>query len=282
MTDFFQQPLATMVEQILTFIPHLMLAMVIFFVGLWLAGWVAKLVRRAASARGIDPELVLLFSRLARWSVIILATIAALEQVNFNVAAFVGGLGIVGFTVGFALKDIAENFVAGVLLLWQQPFDIGDAIEVQGYSGTVTTIDLRATAIQTFDGLMVIIPNAIVYKNPLTNYSELPQRRVALNVGVAYDSDLEQTTRVALDAIGSVPGVIREEPAPAVAFNQFGGSSIDFTLYYWIQTEELGFLAAQDAGVKAINSAFKQAGIEIPFPISTLLIQDGAQSGLNG
>lgn len=273
MDDFFQQPLSTILEQLLAFIPRLIMAIAIFLLALWLASWIARVVKRAAERRELDPELALLFGRLARWSVIILGTIAALEQVHFNVAAFVGGLGIVGFTVGFALKDIAENFVAGILLLWQQPFDIGESISVQDYSGTVTEISLRATEIRTFDGLLVYIPNAIVYGNPLTNLSKLPQRRIALDVGVAYGTDLEEATQVALEAVQQLPGVLLEDPAPTVVFGTFGESSIDFTLYYWVDTTVTGFLAAQDMGLKAVNRAFEQAHVEMPFPVRTVLVQ---------
>jgi small-conductance mechanosensitive channel len=273
MEEFFSRPLDTIIQEVLAFIPRLILAIAIFLLALWLANWVGKLIQRAARRRDVDPELQLLFGRIARWTVIIVGTVVALQQVRFNVAAFLGGLGIVGFTVGFALKDIAENFVAGVLLLWQQPFDIGDAIQVQDYSGTVSEVSLRATEIRTFDGLMVFIPNAIVYGNPLTNFSKLPQRRVGLEVGVAYGTDLNQATRVTLEAISQLPGVILEDPVPAVVFSGFGESSIDFTLYYWVDTNTTSYFAAQDLGVKAINDAFIQAGIDIPFPVRNVILQ---------
>lgn len=275
MENFFNQPLETILQQVLAFIPRLIIAIAVFLLAIWLANWAGRLVQEAARRRDIDPELQMLFGRIARWAVIIVGTIVALQQVNFNVAAFLGGLGIVGFTVGFALKDIAENFVAGILLLWQQPFDIGDAIEVQSYSGTVTDVSLRATEIRTFDGLQVFIPNAIVYGNPLTNFSHLPQRRVGLEVGVAYGTDLNQATSVALEAIQQVPGVITDDPVPAVVFRSFGESSIDFTLYYWVDTSTTGYLAAQDLGVKAINDAFVEEDIEIPFPIRNVILHQG-------
>jgi len=264
METFFQQPLDVILARILALLPRLMLAMVVFLIALWLSGWIAKLVRRAAVKRNLDAELVMLFSRLARWSVIILGTVVALEQVNFNVVAFVGGLGILGFTVGFALKDIAENFVAGILLLWQQPFNIGESISVNGYSGSVTDISLRATEIRTFDGLLVFIPNAIVYSNPLTNLSKVPKRRVDLAASVDYATDLEQASRVALEAVRQVPGVILDAPAPAISFETFGDKGINFTLSYWINTAEIGFQPAKDAGLKAINQAFGREGITMP------------------
>lgn len=268
--NIFDQPLETLIEQILVFIPKLIAALVIFLVALWVAGLVAKTIRDVSLRREIAPELATLFSRVGRWSVIILGTIWALDMVNFNVTAFVAGLGIVGFTVGFALQDIAKNFVAGILLLLQRPFEIGQAIQVAGHSGTVTEVSLRATEIRTLDGLQVFIPNADVYTNALTNYSRATQRRITLQVGVAYGTDLDQATQVALAAVSQVPGVIGDDPEPVVVFDSFGDSSINFSLYYWIDLDQISYFAGQDQGLKAVNRAFEREGIEIPFPIRVL------------
>jgi len=229
-------------------------------------------VRAYSQRRNLDHELTVLFGRLAYWGVAILATVLALDQVNFNVVAFVAGLGIVGFTIGFALQDIAKNLVAGILLLLQQPFDIGELIEVNGYSGKVEDISLRATELRTFDGLLVYIPNADVYTSPLTNLSRAPRRRVELKVGVAYDTDLDTATEVVLAALAGVPGVILDDPAPQVVFKAFGDSAIELSAYYWFDTAATGYFIAQDSGVKAVTQAFRAAGIEIPFPIRTVLM----------
>ncbi|OQY35105.1 MAG: hypothetical protein B6I38_01835, partial [Anaerolineaceae bacterium 4572_5.1] len=109
--------------------------------------------------------------RTTRWAIIIWGLFLGLQQVEFNLTGFVTGLGIVGFTIGFAFQDIAKNFMAGMLLLLQQPFDIGDSIEVAGYAGTVTDIEIRSTALRTFDGRHVIIPNAEVFTGVITNFS---------------------------------------------------------------------------------------------------------------
>jgi small conductance mechanosensitive channel len=258
-------------------LPRLATALLIFVGALMLASFVARLIERWAGKRGLEPSVGRLLGRLGRFTVIAFGTIWALEQINFNVGAFVLALGIVGFTIGFALQDISKNFVAGLLLLLQRPFQIGDAIEVKGYTGTVHEISLRATVIKTFDGLRVYIPNADVYASPLTNFSQATQRRIGLRVGVAYDTDLEQATRVALQAIRDVPELALEDPPSQVVFDNFGDSSIDFTLYYWIDTTQSKFLDAKDQGVRAIKRAFQEQGIEIPFPIrEVLLSQQGA------
>ena len=264
-----------LLEQILILIPKLIAAVIIFLIALYVGALVAKVVRRTARKRNVDPELVTLFSRVAQWSVIVMGTIWALETVDKNITVFIAGLGIAGFTIGFALQDITKNFVAGMLLLLQQPFDVGDTIKVVGYTGSVSEVSLRDTQMITLDGLHVTIPNASVYTNPITNYSRATRRRVALDIGVAYGSDLEHVTETTQEAIKFLPGIIPDDPAPNVVFKNFGDSSIDFTLYYWIDVTESDYFTATDQGVKLVNSAFARENIEIPYPIRVNLQPKG-------
>jgi small-conductance mechanosensitive channel len=265
-------------QEFLLFIPNLIVALIIFLVALYLSGWAARAVTRGAARRHppVDPELSMLLSRLARWTIIVVGTIWALNQVNFNVTGFVAGLGIVGFTIGFALKDVAENFVAGILLLLQQPFDIGEAIEVNGYAGTVTDIKIRDTTLRTWDGLLVILPNATVYTNAITNYSKVEQRRLSLEVGVGYETDLQKAHDVMLEVITGLSGVIKDDPAPSVVFQEFADSSINATLYFWFDPQETFLFAVLDEAVKGIKVAFEKEGINIPFPIRTVYMEQMA------
>jgi small conductance mechanosensitive channel len=176
------QPLELLLTRFIEFLPSLITAIVIFIITLFLASWLANLTAKAMKRRKIDDELILLSRRIVRITVLVLGTIQALAQVNFNVTGFVAGLGIVGFTIGFALQDVTKNFVAGILLLLQQPFDLTDSIQVSGYSGVVKDITLRTTEIRTWDGRDVFIPNGDVYVKPITNYSRDPRRRLELSV----------------------------------------------------------------------------------------------------
>ena len=274
-------PIQRVIEYLMVFIPKLIVALIIFFGMLYIASLVAKGVQKAAQKRGVDPELTKLFYRLTRWSLIILGTIWALGMVDFNVTGFVAGLGIAGLTIGFALKDIAENFIAGILLLLQQPFDIGEGIEVAGYSGTVIDIAIRATTIRTWDGLLVILPNAEVYKNAITNYSKVDKRRIGLDIGVGYETDLQKAHNTMIDVVAQLPGVV-DDPEPTVVFKEFGDSAINASLYFWIDTEVVGFLVAQDAAVKGIKSAFEREGINIPYPIRTVYVNQVQGSRVAG
>jgi small conductance mechanosensitive channel len=271
-------PIQKFLEQVILFIPDLIVAIIIFVASFYVASLAAKAVAKAIDRREppVDPELGKLLARLTRWSIIVVGTIWALNQVNFNVTGFVAGLGIVGFTIGFALKDVAENFVAGILLLIQQPFDIGDAIEVNGYAGVVSDIQVRDTTMRTWDGLLVIIPNSKVYTNAITNFTKVEKRRIGLEIGVGYETDLPQAHQTMLEVVRGLPGVIQDDPAPFVVFKEFGDSSINATLYFWIDMASTGYFDALDGAVKGVKSAFERDGINIPFPIRTVYMEQVA------
>ena len=273
--DNFVVILEEMLVHFLDFLPKAILAMVIFVIALYLAGVVTKIVRLALERRGADQEVKMVVAQVTRWSIIILGIFIGLQQMGFDLSAFLVSLGVVGFTIGFALQDISKNFVAGLLILLQQPFDIGDAIEVTGFSGTVENVDLRATEIKTFDGKTVLIPNADVYTSPIINFSRGENRRLDLTIGVAYDTDLELARTTALEAVSQVEGVLTE-PAPQVVYQNFGGSSIDFILYFWVNTQQNGILDAKDAAVVQINTAFVEKGIEIPYPVQTVFVKQSS------
>ncbi len=267
----FELSLDTIVNGIVAFLPRLGLAILVYLAARMISAWVSKILRRSMEQRDHDPELIVLLEMITRWSILALGVVLALEQLApGRFTGLIAGLGIAGFTIGFALQDVAKNFVAGILLLIQQPFGIGDAIEVAGYGGTVVDISLRSTDLRTWDGRHVLIPNGDVFVSPIVNFSRATHRRVTISVGVAYDSDLDKVTRVALDAIKNVPGLL-QDPAPSVIFSAFSDSAIEFSAYYWIDTDVASLGIAQDTGIKAIKDSFTRESIEIPYPIQTVI-----------
>ncbi|MFH2102748.1 MAG: mechanosensitive ion channel [Chloroflexota bacterium] len=255
-------------DQLTEWLPNLLLAFAILIASLFLARLVAGLLQRVLRSRKADPEITLLLSQIARWSIIVVGVLTALQQF-FDVTAFLAGVGILGFTVGFALQDIMKNFAAGVILLIQQPFNIGDTIETSSHGGNVISINLRATEMRTFDGRIVIIPNADILAHPITNYTRADRRRIEVPVGVGYDIDLELARRVALEATRAIPG-FREEPAPMAIADAFGESVIKLVVYFWIDTTQIGLLDAKGEAVRLIKAAFDRHGIVIPYPIQTI------------
>lgn len=252
-------------------LPKLVVALLIFLVSLYLAKLVSGILLRMMERRKVNSGAERLVSETVRWSIIVYGSVMALQQFT-DVTAFLAGLGILGFTVGFALQDVMKNFAAGVLLLLQKPFRMGDNISVAGFDGTVTAIDLRSTEIRTFDGRTVIVPNADVLNHAIINFTRSVNRRIELTVGVAYGSDLEVVQKLAMEAVGQVPGLL-DDPAPQVVSRNFGDSSINFTVFYWVDTAQISLFAAQDAGLKLIKRAFQEQGIEIPYPIRTVMMK---------
>jgi small-conductance mechanosensitive channel len=269
------QPLTSILEQLvvdfLTLLPSLIAALVVFAIGIYLASIVRRLARKGLELRTKNPQPITLLSQLAYWLVVILAAAVSLQMVGFNLTAFLAGLGIAGITIGFALQDVSKNFIAGLLMLIQQPFEIGEFIEVSGYAGKVEAIDLRATQVRTADGKLVLIPNGEVIVSPITNFSQAESRRVEISTGVAYESDPENVRRTALEAISAVPGILNE-PAPDAIFHNFGNTTFDLSIYYWIDTSLTNVSAAKDSGLNAIKQAFEQAKIEMPYPAQTVYV----------
>lgn len=263
-------PLEQVFANFLLFLPRVLSGMVLFAVALYLALIVSRLIRHLMQRRHYDPGITLLVYYLSRWGIILFGTASALRQVEFDLTAFLTGLGIIGFTIGFALQGLSQNVTAGILLLIQRPFEIDDSIEVGGYRGKVLSIDLRATELLTADGFSVLIPNASVFTEPIINFSRHPRRRVNLTIGVGYDSDLEQVRHVTLQAIRNLPDVL-DDPAPKLTFNLFNSSSIDFMLTFWVDTRIIGPGDALDPAIVAIQRVYAENGIEIPYPIQTQL-----------
>ena len=266
-------PLQTVLEEVLRFIPKLIAGLVTFGVALLLSVIAAQWARRIASKRISDGETVLLLSRLVRWTVIVAGTVLALDQVDFDVTGFVAGLGIAGLTIGFALQDITRNFIAGIILLIRQPFDIGDSVETAGHAGTVLDVTTRDTILKTWDGEMVILPNLEVFTTPIINYSDLPNRRRTIHIGLGYGEDVDRVTTVFLEAIQRVDGVL-EDPAPTLLAEKFGDSTLDLAARFWVNQETHGLFDVHSAVVQAIKKAAEGEGIDLPYPIQTVRLEE--------
>lgn len=273
--DLSQLTLDNIVSGIVDFLPRLGFAILVYLIARLISSSAARLIRRSMETQKRDQELIVLLEMLTRWGILALGIVLALEQLApGRFSSLIAGLGIAGFTIGFALQDVAKNFVAGILLLIQQPFEIGDSIEVVDFGGTVLDISLRATELRTWDGRRVFIPNGDIFVSSIVNFSRAMRRRIELPIGVAPDSDLDRVARVTLDTIAKGVNGVLDDPAPQVVFSQFGESTIDFKVLYWIDTGEAGVLQAQDEGVRAIKKAFEEQGIEMPYPTHTILMAE--------
>lgn len=260
-----QDHFATLAENFINSIPNIITAILILVASVYGGVLLSRLLRRVLQRNNAEPVITHLLTRTLKWTFIILGAITALQRF-FNVTAFLTSLGIIGFTVGFALQNIMQNFVSGVILLIQQPFKVGHVVGIAGHDGTVLKIGLRTTEMKTLDGRIVFLPNADVLAQPIVNYTRADLRRVELPISVAYNSDTEFVRGVILDELTKVQGY-QNTPEPQVVFHTFGASAINLTVYFWEDTSIVSPLAAKDEALTRIKKAFENKNIEIPYPI---------------
>ncbi len=216
----------------------------------------------------------ILFDLLKKFSSVIffaIVIIMALDVLGVNIMPFIAGAGVAGIAIGFAAKDTLSNLIAGILLIIDRPFEVGDRIEIWSAPagsatwGDVINVGLRATRIKTTDNIIIIIPNNEIMMRDIVNYTIITSKiRVRINVGVAYDADIKKTREVALKVADSVPWVSKE-PLPRVMVVNFGESSVDLQLRVWIddarkRMDTISYITDK------LKDAFEQNGIEIPFP----------------
>ena len=249
-------------------IPNLITALVIFVASLYLARVLSNVLRRVLNKRKAPAGVTHILAQLTLWTIIVVGTITALQRF-FNVTAFLAGLGIIGFTVGFALQDVMKNFASGIILLLQQPFHVGESIGVKGFDGTVTAIDLRSTEMRATDGRIIILPNAEVLANPIINYSRAYHRRVDLTINLPLNCEPDTVRRILLEAIHSVAGFI-ENPEPVIVFHNLTNSALELNASFWVEVAKMDPAQAKDVVLLRIKSALGAHGIEIPHPVQTV------------
>ncbi len=228
----------------------------------------AVLVRRGivkALTPNVTPFVAKLLARLAGAVVFLFGLVYALQQVGVSIAPLLGVAGLFGLALAFAFQEVLENFIAGVFMSIRRPFSDGDEISTAGFEGVVEDIRLRAVTLRTFDGERVYVPNGSVWRNPIVNHTEYDTRRTTLEVGVAYDADLEAVGELLTETLAGVPGV-HSEPAPQAYAFEFGDSSINFALRFWHDAPIASVWRVRDAVTKAVHDKLGEAGIDIPFP----------------
>lgn len=260
----------------ISMLPNFVLAVLIVLFTAFLAKIIKKLFYRLISKITDNISLQNLLSSIIHICVLAIGTFVALSVLRLDgaVTSLLAGAGVIGLALGFAFQDIAANFIAGTMMSIRKPFREGDLIETNDFFGKVLKIHLRTTDILTLQGQHIMIPNAEVFKKPITNYSRHGKRRVDLPVGVHYNSDLEFAKNLALKAVKSLEGV--EENEVSCFYTDFGDSSINFTIRFWLEfsNKQADYLGKRDEAIIAIKKAFDENGITIPFPMRTLDLGD--------
>lgn len=254
-------------------LPQIAVAIAVLFVT-FLISWAAKAISGQVLSRSrIRPSLKSLFQMLVGLAVWIIGIMIAAVIIfpNLTPASILAGLGIGSVAIGFAFKDTFENFLAGIIILFRKEMRIGDFVECEGLEGKVENIAVRETHIRQTDGQLVIVPNSMLFKNPITIRTDLDQRRITIICGIGYGEDVAEGRSVIETAVKSCETVIESNDRPVQVFAQaFGASSIDFEVTWWTGSKPLDVRRSRDEVIQAVKSALDSAGIEIPFPYRTL------------
>jgi small conductance mechanosensitive channel len=235
----------------------------ILVVAYLLAGWAGSAVTRACQKSRLEQTLARFFGKLTKWAIIILALLSVLSVFGVQTTSFAAVIGASALAIGLAFQGTLANFAAGAMLLIFRPFKVGDVVESNGELGIVDEIDIFNTSMDTFDNRRVILPNGSVFGSTIINYSHHPKRRADVNVGTAYDADLDRVRDVLQRAAESVEGRV-EDPEPAVVLNELGDSSVQWQVRVWAPTPD--WLTVRQATVRAVKQHLDEAGVPIPFP----------------
>ncbi|BAY80811.1 MscS mechanosensitive ion channel [Calothrix parasitica NIES-267] len=251
--------------------PALLTSIIIIFLTRFAAQFAQTLAQNIAKRTVSSKSLQFLMAKIAStvtWVFgILLACVIAFP--GLRLGDIIATLGLSSVAIGFAFQDIFKNFLAGILILLQQPFRIGDQIIVNDYEGTVDQIDIRTTQIITYGGERVVIPNSTVFTSVVQVRTAFDHRRTDLAVGVDYNTSLSQASDILEQTISQVQGVL-DKPAPEIDLVSFGDSSIDFIIRYWTSPQQKQVRHAKTRAILSIKQAFDKADINIPYPIRTL------------
>ena len=268
--DTLREQLQKMAEGFIETLPSLAIALFIVLLTWIVARFAARisdLIVGRTDIRSSLKNLVDTMVRLAIW-VIGLFVAAVVVIPDLTPASLLAGLGIGAVAVGFAFQDIFENFFAGILIMLREKMQIGDIIECEGINGKVERITLRETHVRKLSGELTVVPNSILFKNPVEILTDVDQRRHEVVVGVSYDTNLDHAATVIHRAVESVDDVLASKGIDIFA-QEFNSSSVDFLVRWWAGASPRSGWESKDKVVRAIKAALDEAGIEIPFPYVT-------------
>ncbi len=265
-----------MARDTIALLPQIAVALVVLILTWVVAALGRSLVSRTLARTKLRPSLKDLFTLLTSILVWVLGIMIAAVIVfpGLTPASILAGLGIGSVAIGFAFKDVFENFLAGIIILFRREMRMGDHIECEGIEGKVSHIAIRESHIRQTDGQLVIVPNAMLFKNPVYVRTDQKHRRQTVICGVAYDVDVDEARTVMTKAVEGCKTVEQGERPIQVFAQEFADSSINFEITWWAGSTPVEQRRSRDEVVTAVKQALDQAGLEIPFPYRTLTFKE--------
>ena len=273
------QQLMSMVKGTIELLPNILIAIIVFIIFWFVAKFSRRLIKNF-TRRKRSRNLGLVLARVSQGFIILLGAFIALAIVipSFKPGDLVQLLGVSGVAVGFAFRDILQNFLAGILILITEPFTINDQIIFKEFEGTVEHIQTRATTIRTYDGSRIVIPNAELFTNSVRVNTAFEKRRLQYDIGIGYGDSIEEAKQIILDVLHDTPEAL-QDPAPEALVVDLAASTINIRARWWITPpRRADALDAQDKILTAINNRMIAAGIDLPFPTQQILFHDQTES----
>lgn len=241
------------------FVKNLAGALIIFYVGRWVAGLIVRSIATVMQKNNMDRTLETFICNLVRMTLILFVVIAAVNQLGIQTTSLIAVLGAAGLAVGLALQGSLSNFASGVLIILFRPYKVGDYIEGAGVAGSVEDMQILTTVLRTSDNKRVIVPNSQIMGSIITNYSSNDQRRIDMVVGVSYDDDIDKV-RDELKALVAADDRILDDPACLIAVSELADSSVNFVLRPWVKTSD--YSAVKFGLTEAIKKRFDE-GVKV-------------------
>jgi small conductance mechanosensitive channel len=252
-------------QELIDFLPTLLTALVILFVGLWIVKMINKVIRKFFQKKDYDPTLENFIASLINWGLKILLFVIVVNQLGVESASLVAIIGAAGLAVGLALQGSLANFAGGVLILLLKPFKVDDFISAQGVDGTVKEISIFTTKLLTIGNQLAVIPNGKLSNETIINYTEEGFRREALTFGISYNSDVKTAKDILLALANEQEATFKDEDhAPQVVVTELADSAVNLSLRYWTDNDD--FWATRFYTLEEGKKRLEAAGIEIPFP----------------
>lgn len=253
----------TITYWVTTYSVKLLAAILIFFIGKWLAGKLSRLITKLLEKNKVDVTLVNFLESIIYYTLLVVVMIAVAGQLGINTTSFLTIVGAAGLAIALALKDSLSNFASGVMLIMFRPFRVGDFVNTGGVSGTVVSIDLFNTRLNTPDNQKVIVPNSAITSNVITNVTANDTRRVDLVIGIGYDDDIKKAKEVLQKVLQEEDRVL-DTPEANIAVSELADSSVNFVVRPWVKTSE--YWNVYFGLTEKIKIAFDKEGISIPYP----------------
>ncbi|MCA9979961.1 MAG: mechanosensitive ion channel [Anaerolineales bacterium] len=242
---------------------NILISIVIFIIGRWLAQWASRAADQAMIRAKVDETLRNFALSILYYLLLFIVIVIALNNLGFSTASIVAVLGAAGIAVGLALKDSLSNFAAGTMIIFFQLYKVGDFVEVNGATGAVREVRIFNTLLETPDRKLVLVPNGQVLSDNITNYTESPTRRLDMVFGISYDDDLRHAKRVLQEIVAAEERCMKE-PAPLIAVIELGDSSVNFGVRPFVKNEE--YWDVMFAITEQVKLRFDEEGISMPYP----------------